>query len=554
MDVRYYPFREADGQVTAAVVNVHDITEIKQLEMELVDSEERFRTFMENNPAAIYIKDENDMHIYANAAACKSTRKKPDELIGSTTRDLWPPEVADRLIELDRKVVVENIPKITEEWSTTDEGEIRWRKDIKFPIKLESGKKFLGGIAVDITDIKAAEKKIDELSRFERLLSDISTAFIDLPVENVDQLINDALEQVGRFLRIDRCSLGNVTPDSKEMVVTHMWHRRPVSGVQKSYTINQYPWLLSPFITGRDLYWTKSEGLPTGSEADIRLIEESGMQSFAGIPVTIAGELTACLGFSSISEQKDWNPEILQRLRHLSRIFGNALARKRAEEALLKSQEDFRSLAGKLMSVQESERRRLAREMHDDLSQRLAVLAIDIGKIEQHLKGAKDPVAEPLQSVRERLVNLSSDIHAISRQLHPSIIEDLGLIDAIKSECRSFTRREGIAVDYQTANVPPSIPPDIAISIYRIVQEGLRNTAKHAGSKELQVSLIGKDDSIHLTIKDQGTGFDLEEAEKKLGLGLVSMQERVRLIQGEISIESRAGKGTVINVRAPMTR
>ena len=150
MDVRYYPFREADGQVTAAVVNVHDITEIKQLEMALADSEERFRTFMENNPAAIYIKDENDMHIYANAAACKSTRKKPDELIGSTTRDLWPPEVADRLIELDRKVVVENIPKITEEWSTTDEGETRWRKDIKFPIKLESGKKFLGGILVAV--------------------------------------------------------------------------------------------------------------------------------------------------------------------------------------------------------------------------------------------------------------------------------------------------------------------------------------------------------------------------------------------------------------------
>jgi len=94
MDVRYYPFRQADGWVTAAVVNAHDITEIKRLEMDLIDSEERFRAFMDNNPAATYIKDENDIHLYANPAAFKSTRKKPGELIGSTTRDLWPPERA----------------------------------------------------------------------------------------------------------------------------------------------------------------------------------------------------------------------------------------------------------------------------------------------------------------------------------------------------------------------------------------------------------------------------------------------------------------------------
>lgn len=224
----------------------------------------------------------------------------------------------------------------------------------------------------------------------------------------------------------------------------------------------------------------------------------------------------------------------------------------RAHHALLESREDFRDLAGKLLSVQESERRRLAREMHDDLTQRLAVLAIDIGKIELDFQDTADPVVENLQRVREGLVNLSGDIHAISRQLHPSILEDLGLVDAVKSECSIFTQREGIAVDYRTENVPPGIPADVAICIYRIVQEGLRNIAKHADTTQLQVALTGKDDSIHLMIKDQGSGFDPKEMEKKPGLGLVSMQERVRLIQGNISIESRPGKGTVIKVRAPL--
>ena len=224
----------------------------------------------------------------------------------------------------------------------------------------------------------------------------------------------------------------------------------------------------------------------------------------------------------------------------------------RAHNSLLNSQEDFRNLAGKLLSAQESERRRLARELHDDLTQRLAVLAIDIGKIERDFQDTEDPVVEHLQRVREGLVNLSGDIHAISRQLHPSILEDLGLVDAVKSECNNFTRREGIVVDYHTEDVPPGIPADVAICIYRVVQEGLRNVAKHSGATQLQISLTGKDDSIHLTIKDQGAGFDLKETEKKLGLGLVSMQERVRLILGNISIESRPGKGTVINVRASL--
>jgi len=225
----------------------------------------------------------------------------------------------------------------------------------------------------------------------------------------------------------------------------------------------------------------------------------------------------------------------------------------RTHHALLESQDDFRNLAGKLLSVQESERQKLAREMHDDLTQRLAVLAIDAGIMEQKFQDSEDPALETLRSIRERLVDLSRDVHAISRQLHPSILEDLGLADAIKSECRSFSRREGIAVDYQTESMPLRIPKDVSISIYRIVQEGLRNVAKHAaGTMQLQVSLTGMDDSIFLTIKDQGVGFDLKEAEKKRGLGLVSMQERVRFIQGNISIESQPGKGTVIKVRAPL--
>lgn len=224
----------------------------------------------------------------------------------------------------------------------------------------------------------------------------------------------------------------------------------------------------------------------------------------------------------------------------------------RVHHALLESQEEFRELAGKLLSAQESERRKLAREIHDDLTQRLAVLGIDIGKIERNFQDTTDPIFEMIQTVREGMMDLFRDIHAISRQLHPSILEDLGLVDAIKSECISFSQREGIAVDFSAESVPPGISADVAISIYRIVQEGLRNIAKHADTTQSQVALTCRDDSIQLTIKDHGAGFNPNEMAGKPGLGLVSMQERVRLIQGNISIESRPGKGTVINVRVPL--
>ena len=223
------------------------------------------------------------------------------------------------------------------------------------------------------------------------------------------------------------------------------------------------------------------------------------------------------------------------------------------EEDLRKSKEEFRTLAGRLLTAQEAERRLLAREMHDDLTQRLAVLSIEAGKLEQQLQSSRSPASAKLGEMRQQMVELSTDVHAISRQLHPSILDDLGLVDAIKSECNNFTQREGIVVNYKPVRVPARVPRDIALCIYRIIQEGLRNIAKHAQATEAHVSLIGKDDALHLSIKDTGIGFDPLQAKKKTSLGLASMEERVRLIQGDFSIQSQPGQGTEIKVRAPLS-
>ncbi|MEJ2701684.1 MAG: MASE3 domain-containing protein [Sedimentisphaerales bacterium] len=222
--------------------------------------------------------------------------------------------------------------------------------------------------------------------------------------------------------------------------------------------------------------------------------------------------------------------------------------RRQAEVNLSESREALRLLAGRLLSVQEQERRRLARELHDDLTQRLAVLAIEAGKLERQLESSPSEIREKLGQMKHQMVRLSSDVHDISRQLHPSIIDDLGLSQAIQSECINFAKREGIAVKYEPKDIPPKIPRDTSVCLFRIVQEGLRNIAKHAKVAEAQVRLVGNDDTITLTIEDAGVGFDPAKVRGEAGLGLVSMQERTRLIQGRFLMQSEPGRGTVIRV------
>jgi len=226
-------------------------------------------------------------------------------------------------------------------------------------------------------------------------------------------------------------------------------------------------------------------------------------------------------------------------------------ARKHSEEALKASREESRLLAGKLITTQEAERARLARELHDDITQRLAFLNIEMDKLEIQDQSLSEPGKKRLRQIGDDLGELSSDIHMISRQLHPSILDDLGLTQAIETECKNFTRLREIPITLDLDGTLQDLSKDICLCIYRILQEGLRNVAKHAKATDVQVMLSRKDDTVHFMVKDNGKGFDPASNKKSVGLGMASMAERARLIQGDLSIESRPGQGTVIKLKAP---
>jgi len=230
-------------------------------------------------------------------------------------------------------------------------------------------------------------------------------------------------------------------------------------------------------------------------------------------------------------------------------------ALKKSEEALRYTQKDLQRLAGRLISAQEEELRRLSRELHDDLTQRLAVLAIEAGKLELDLEKWPDVqgnAVERILRIKDQLIKVSEDVHNISRQIHPTILDDLGLVRAIESECAMFLRRHSITPSFIKDHVPDAIPDDIALCLYRVVQEGLRNIAVHSRAKSCMIVLHLSGDAICLAVTDDGVGFDPLEIRNTPGLGLSSMRERVQLVEGDFAIRSQPGKGTEITVCVPL--
>lgn len=221
--------------------------------------------------------------------------------------------------------------------------------------------------------------------------------------------------------------------------------------------------------------------------------------------------------------------------------------RKLAEEALS-------GISRKLIDAQEKERTRIARDLHDDINQRLALLA---SYLEQLAQNPSEPTSELSAHIRELIKYVSeigNDIQAISHRLHSSKLEYLGLVAAANSFCKEFSEQQRVKVDFSHKDIPRSVPSDASLCLFRVLQEALHNAVKHSGVRHFEVKLMGSPVEIALTVQDSGIGLDTEAALTNPGLGLVSMRERVNLVGGEISIASKPACGTLVSVRVPIHR
>jgi len=218
------------------------------------------------------------------------------------------------------------------------------------------------------------------------------------------------------------------------------------------------------------------------------------------------------------------------------------------------AEQEREELAGRLIDAQEQERSRLARELHDDFNQRLAVLAIDLERCSELMSHSPAEASQSMWELWNRASEIGADLHTLSHQLHSSTLQSLGLILGVGAFCDEFSQQQGIQVDLAHENIPPSVPPDVALCLFRIVQEGLRNVKKHSGSSRAEVRLEGSDDAIHLSLFDRGAGFDRHNPSTHLGLGMRSMEERLRLLGGRFELQSAPMEGTRIDVWVPLKR
>jgi PAS domain S-box-containing protein len=219
--------------------------------------------------------------------------------------------------------------------------------------------------------------------------------------------------------------------------------------------------------------------------------------------------------------------------------------RKLAEEA-------FASVNRRLIEAQEQERIRIARELHDDIGQRLALLAIELEQL--HLSSADLPpeVHSHTGGLLKRTIEIATDVQSLSHELHSSKLQHLGIAAAIRGFCKEFGERHNVEIDFQTHDLPSPLPPDASLCFFRVLQEALHNSAKHSGVRHFEVLLWGASGEIHLTVSDSGAGFDSEVTKEARGLGLISMEERLKALNGTFSIESQPKRGTTIHARVPL--
>jgi signal transduction histidine kinase len=206
----------------------------------------------------------------------------------------------------------------------------------------------------------------------------------------------------------------------------------------------------------------------------------------------------------------------------------------------------------RLTEAQEQERNRIARELHDDIGQRLALLAIELEQLHQDPPDLPE-VRRRMGELQKQASELAIDIQTLSHELHSTKLEYLGPVAAMRGLCQELGEQTKVRIDFKSRDLPSPLPPDISLCLFRVLQEALHNSVKHSGARHVEVGLWGTPDEIHLAVSDPGVGFDSEAAKESRGLGLVSMEERLKLLKGTISIESQPKRGTTIHASVPLS-
>ncbi len=499
------PYGNTQAQGGGIIIFAEDITQRRRSEDALRESEARFRTLVQHASDAFFLHDEEGRLIDVNQQACDSLGYTREELLRMTVLD----------IEEDF-----DLQKARDAWRdmkfsgpVTLEGHHRRKDGSRFPHEARlstyqlGDRQFILGLVRDTTERKQIEAKMHESEATTRTLLDTASQAI-LAVEASGAIVL-ANRMVGHMFGYEPHQL---IGKELETLMPGMFRDRHKAHRER-FNRNPTPRVMG---IGMELMGLRSDGTEFPIEVSLSSVDTN--QGF--LAVSFVSDITA---------------------------------RKLAEGALRDSEQKLRMLAGSLLTAQEDERRSLARELHDDITQQLAFLSIELGKLAGELPDSQGSARTTVQELQKQALRASIGVRRLSHGLHPSVITDFGLSVALEEFCEDFERVHDVAVEFEETADDSSLTDTEATCLYRIAQESMRNAVVHGHATEIKVDLSVDGGSIRLRVADNGVGFDARQDHGKASLGIISMTERVRLARGTLALASIPGQGTEIIATVPIT-
>jgi len=494
---------ELDGQPCALGV-IADITERKKAEEAQRESEARFRLVANTAPVLIWMSDTNKLCTYFNTPWLEFTGRSIESELGNGWAEGVHPEDFKVCLETYTKAFDRRERFSMEYRLRRADGEYRWVLDIGVPRFKEDGS-FAGyiGSCVDVTDRRAAEEALRENEDNLRLLLDSTgEAIYGIDLEGRCTFCNPACLRALGYQRVDdllgKNMLDLIHHSRGNDTMFHTKECRIMRALQTGQGVH---------VDDEVLWDAKGRSFP----AEYWSYPQRKGQEVVGAVVT----------FLDITE------------------------RKRTEVALA-------NLSRRLIETQEQERTRIARELHDDIGQRLALLTVGLAQLPQDSPEVPAEVGSHIDELRKQSSEIAADVQSLSHELHSSKLEYLGIATAMRGFCKEFSAQKNVEIVFVHDAISQTVPPDISLCLFRVLQEALHNAVSHSEVRHFDAELRAFPDALDLTVRDSGSGFDLEEAMKTSGLGLISMAERIKLVGGQLSIESQPGHGTTIHARVPL--
>ena len=508
--VRIHPFLTAERKIDGVLMAFVDVDELRR-SRETFQREQKLITAILDaaRDLLVVVLDREGRILQFNSAAQKLTGYSLEEAKGKTLWDFLPgPEERAQVKSGIEEALKGGEPRGETHW-ITKQGQRRlvaWSNTVA--VKDSGTVEYVIRTGVDVTDREEAQEQVRiSDAAVSTLLETVPDAVLAQNTDGGIVFVNAAAEAMFGYKR--KALIGRPLT----MLLPERFRQQ-----HESHTAGYF---LNPRMR------------PMGAGLDIFALRRDGSEFPVEIGLSYFKTNAGLLSVSFVSD-----------------ITG----RKRSEETLLQYQKELQALTARLLGLQEAGNKELARELHDDLSQKLAALGMEVSTLLPPFPNPAESLSERVLALSSRINVLATDVHALSRRLHPAILDELGLEAALKEECAAFSAQAAIPCEVESRSVPASLPEDISLCLYRVVQESLRNIAKHADAAKVRVVLRGNKDGVTLRVEDTGDGFDLNEVRGKGGLGLISMEERARLIDGRFTIQSQRGKGTTVEVFVPLGR